>query len=173
VVAAGCWVELCCCETAGVVTAAALVDEVPGEVVPVAVDCPEPAVVPDDVVAVPVEPAAVSDDVVAVLVAPVVVVAPVLVAPALLAGGVAAIDPLLPVMMLFVATAPLEAIEARNEVGSGAWRLASARLALAVPERKPTDPGAGMIIPIPAASRSILPSSLSDATLARSISLRV
>jgi hypothetical protein len=75
-------------------------------------------------------------------------------------------------MIPLVATVPLEDVAVRNPDGLGARMFAIAWETFA-PERNPADPGAGMIIPMPAASRSIRASSLSAATLARSNSLRV
>ncbi len=87
-------------------------------------------------------------------------------------GVLAMMAPLELDMMSVVATEPFFAVELRNVEALGARMLAIA-LETPAPERKPADPGVGMIIPMPAASRSIRPSSLSEATLALSCSLRV
>jgi hypothetical protein len=84
------------------------------------------------------------------------------------AGGVALIEPSALDMMLLLATAPFDAGEARNVAGSGAWIFAIARWtsAFGTAEANPAVPGGGMIIPIPAARRSIRWSSPSEAILA-------
>jgi hypothetical protein len=87
-------------------------------------------------------------------------------------GAAATMAPLALDMMSVVATDPFLPAELRKVEELGAWMLAMAFERLA-PDRNPADPGAGMIIPIPAARRSIRPSSLREATLARSCSLRV
>jgi hypothetical protein len=85
-------------------------------------------------------------------------------------AGLAVIDPSALDMMPLLATVPFDAVDARKLLGSGAWMFA---IACCTPlpgatRMNAAAPGAGMIIPIPAARRSILASSLSDATLARS-----
>src|SRR5690242_16986801 len=87
-------------------------------------------------------------------------------------GAAAAMTPLAPDMMSVVATDPFVPVELRNVDELGAWMLAIAFERLA-PDRNPAEPGVGMIIPIPAARRSMRPSSLSEATLALSCSFRV
>jgi hypothetical protein len=87
-------------------------------------------------------------------------------------GEAARMTPLELDMMSVVATDPFAPPELRKVDELGSWMLATA-FATPAPERNPAEPGVGMIIPIPAARRSIRPSSLSEATLARSCSLRV
>jgi hypothetical protein len=85
-------------------------------------------------------------------------------------GGFAAIVPSALDMMPLFATAPFDVVAARKVVGSGVWMFAIARCTapLAAAGTNAAAPGAGMIMPMLAAKRSILASSLSDATLARS-----
>jgi hypothetical protein len=123
------------------------------------------SVVPELVSVVP-EPAAVVVEAVpgvAVLVAPVSVDPTVLVDPAVL------VEPALAVAV------SLAGSEATNPDASGSWMLASACWALpfALRARKLIASGAGITMPMPAARRSIRCASESDATLARSCSLRL